>query len=270
MNYIVFSPTLTSAYYPIPSFDLTLFITFQLSLPLFPFIRGEVLPATFSPPRLLFFSTLLCLLSSSSSLPPLLSSSHLSLHSPPISVLASLVSSCPAHVTLPLSSVVCHPPSFLRVLLAAFFFWPYRCFKLVGGCSPLSLMHSIIFHASRFSPTAFATSSVHHPWFLLLGVPPFPDVLPHSSSANPTNASLYFLHSPSTVPFSASSSSYFLLTLFLYSTIISSILDCPFSSRQSHECVDQLQMHHKVHWTVFMLQEGSYELSSMQMLTTLP
>ena len=87
----------------------------SLSLPLFPFIRGEVLPATFSPPHLLFFSTLLCLLSSSSSLPPLLSSSHLSLHSPPISVLASLVSSCPALVTLPLTSVVGHRPSFLRV-----------------------------------------------------------------------------------------------------------------------------------------------------------
>ena len=33
----------------------------------------------------------------------------------PISVLASLVSSCPADVTLPLSSLVCHPPSFLPV-----------------------------------------------------------------------------------------------------------------------------------------------------------
>ena len=72
----------------------------SLSLPLFPFIRGEVLPATFSLPHLLFFSTLLCLLSSSSSsLPPLLSSSHLSLHSPPISVLASLVS-CLLHISL--------------------------------------------------------------------------------------------------------------------------------------------------------------------------
>ncbi len=30
--------------------------------------------------------------------------------------LASLVSSCPPHVTMPLSSVVCHLPSFLRVL----------------------------------------------------------------------------------------------------------------------------------------------------------
>ena len=81
----------------------------------FPFVVGDVLPATFSPPHLIVFSTLLCLFSSYSSLPPLLSSSHLSSHSPPISALASLVSSCPADVTLPLSSVVCHPPSFLRV-----------------------------------------------------------------------------------------------------------------------------------------------------------
>ena len=75
----------------------------------FPFVRGEVLLATFSPPHLIIFYTLLCLLSSSSSLPPLLPSSHLSYHSPPISVLASLVLSCPAHVTLPLSSVMRHP-----------------------------------------------------------------------------------------------------------------------------------------------------------------
>ena len=101
-----------------------MYIYIYLSLPLFPFIRGEVLPATFSPPHLLFFSTLLCLLSSSSSLPPLLSSSHLSLHSPPISVLASLVSSCPALVTLPLSSVVGHRPSFLRVQPTVICSWP--------------------------------------------------------------------------------------------------------------------------------------------------
>ena len=48
----------------------------------------------------------------------------------------------------------------------------------------------------------------------------FPDVLPHCSSATPTTASLYCLHSQSTVPFSASSK-YFLLTLSLYSTITS-------------------------------------------------
>ena len=81
----------------------------------FPFVRGRVLSATSSPPHMIVFSTLPCLLSSSS-LPPLLPSSHLSQHSPPISALASLVSYCPPHVTLPLSSVVCHPPSFLRVL----------------------------------------------------------------------------------------------------------------------------------------------------------
>ena len=82
-----------------------------------------MLPATFSPPHLLVFSALLCLLSSSSSLPPLLSSSHLSLHSPPISALASLVSSCPALVTLPLSSVVYHPPSFLRVQPTVYYYY---------------------------------------------------------------------------------------------------------------------------------------------------
>ena len=54
---------------------------FSLSLPLFPFVRGEVMPATFSLPHLLVFSTLLCLVSSSSSsLPPLLPSSHLSFY----------------------------------------------------------------------------------------------------------------------------------------------------------------------------------------------
>ena len=77
----------------------------SLSLPLFPFVRGEVLPATVSPPHLIVFSTLS--LFSSSSLPPLLPSSHLSLHSPPISALAFLVSSCPPHVTL-YSSTVLH------------------------------------------------------------------------------------------------------------------------------------------------------------------
>ena len=83
----------------------------------FPFVRDRVLSATSSPPHLIVFSTLPCLLSSFSSLPPLLPSSHLSQHSPPISALASLVSSSPPHVTMPLSSVVCHLPSFLLVLL---------------------------------------------------------------------------------------------------------------------------------------------------------
>ena len=87
-----------------------------LSLALIPFVWGDVLPATCSPPHLIVFSTLLCILSYFSSLPPLLPSSHLSSHSHTISALASLVSYCPAHVTLPLSSVACHSPSFQRVL----------------------------------------------------------------------------------------------------------------------------------------------------------
>ena len=72
------------------------------------------------------------------------------------------------------------------------------------------------------SPTLSSTPlSANNPCFQLLGVPPFPEVLPHSSSATPTNESLYCLYSPSTVPFSASSSSYVLLTLSIYSTVIS-------------------------------------------------
>ena len=47
-------------------------------LPLFPFVRCEVLPANSSPPHLIVFSTILCLFSSSSSLPPLMHSSHIS------------------------------------------------------------------------------------------------------------------------------------------------------------------------------------------------
>ena len=57
--------------------ELQIKVHFYLSLAIFPFVRGEVLPATSSPPHLLFFSILLCLLSSSI-LPPLLPSSHIS------------------------------------------------------------------------------------------------------------------------------------------------------------------------------------------------
>ena len=94
---------------------ITLWVYLSRSPFSFPFVRGRVLSATSSLPHLIVFSTLPCLLSSSS-LTPLLPSSHLSQHSPPISALASLVSSCAPHVTMPLSSEVCHPPSFLRVL----------------------------------------------------------------------------------------------------------------------------------------------------------
>ena len=52
--------------------------TVALSLPLFPFVRGEVLPTTSSPPHLIVFSILLCLLSSFYSRSPLLPSAHLS------------------------------------------------------------------------------------------------------------------------------------------------------------------------------------------------
>ena len=98
-----------------------------LSLPLFPFFRGEVLPATSSPPHLIIFSTLLCILSSSSSLPPLLAafltcfltqSSHLSLGLPRFllpcslnstalfgSLSSAILSTCPAHCSLLLTSL---------------------------------------------------------------------------------------------------------------------------------------------------------------------
>ena len=101
----------------------------------FPFVRDRVLSATSSPPHLIVFSTLPCLLSSSSSLPP--SPLRLSQHSPPISALASLVSSCPPHVTMPLSSVVCHLPSFLRVL-------PTVCSSPVSLSSSSALLSALV------------------------------------------------------------------------------------------------------------------------------
>ena len=117
----------------------------------FPFVRGRVLSATSSPPHLIVFSNLPCLLSSSSSLPPLLPSSHLSQHSLPISALASLVSSCPPHVTMPLSSVVCHPPSFLRVLPTVVCSSPV---SLSSSSALLSALATLaIFRAQLFSHT---------------------------------------------------------------------------------------------------------------------
>ena len=78
-------------------------------------VRGEVLPATSLLPHRRVFSILVCLLPSSSSLPPLLSSSQIAFNT----VLTSQPwppSPSPRNVTLPLSLVICHPPSFLRVL----------------------------------------------------------------------------------------------------------------------------------------------------------
>ena len=91
----------------------------------FPFVRGELLPATFSPPHLLVFSILLCLLSSSSSDPVFLFSClpHISLNtvlpsqprspsSPQCnsaalfgSLLSAILSTCPAHCKLLLTSL---------------------------------------------------------------------------------------------------------------------------------------------------------------------
>ena len=99
---------------------------------------------TSSPSHLILFSTLLCILSSSSSLSLLLPSYHLSKHSDPISVLASLVSSCPPHVTLLLSSIVSHPASFLRVL------------PTVICSSPVSLSSSSVLPSLPLIPPFFS------------------------------------------------------------------------------------------------------------------
>ena len=139
----------------------------------------------------------------------------------------SILGSIPCHIGYLLFTAVFVSSSSILLramytaLLAAFFFWPLMC---AGGWLLPSISNSF-YHLPCFPllPTAFTTSSIHHPWFLFLGVHIFPDVLQHSSPATPANASLYCLHSPSTVRFSASSSSYFLLTLSLYSTILSSL-----------------------------------------------
>ena len=81
-----------------------------LSLPLFPFVRGEVLPTTSSPPHLIVFSTLLCLMSYFYSLPPLLPSSSLLTQSSHLSIdLPRLLLPCSRNSAA-------HPPSFQRVL----------------------------------------------------------------------------------------------------------------------------------------------------------
>ena len=127
-----------------------------LSLPLFLFVRGEVLPATFSPPHLIVFSTLLCLLSSSSSnLSPLLPSSHLS-HSPHISALASLVSSYPAHIG-PNSAAL-----FGSLSSAILSTCPVHCNLLHASlsvkllCTPVSSLNSILL-LLFFVPSCFRT-----------------------------------------------------------------------------------------------------------------
>ena len=61
--------------------------------------------------------------------------------------MASLVSSCPAHVTLPLSSVGCHPPSFQRVL------------PTVVCSSPVSLSSSSVLLSLHLTPPFFSCAS---------------------------------------------------------------------------------------------------------------
>ena len=111
-----------------------------LPLPLFLLIRGEVLPATFSPPHLLVFPTLLCLLTSSSCMSPFspvffislfTQSSHLSLGLPRLllpcsrysaalfgSLSAAILSTCPAHCNVLIISLsvklLCTPVSSLN------------------------------------------------------------------------------------------------------------------------------------------------------------
>ena len=58
--------SINSTYFNLNNDNVFESLIVSLSLLLFPFIRGDVLPATLSPPHLLVFSTLLCLLSSSS------------------------------------------------------------------------------------------------------------------------------------------------------------------------------------------------------------
>ena len=104
----------------------------------FPFVRGEVLPATFSPPHLIVFSTLLCLVFffQSSSSPVFLASlltqsSHLSIDLSHLllpcsrnyaalfgSLSSAILSTCPAHCNLLLTSLsvklLCTPVSSLN------------------------------------------------------------------------------------------------------------------------------------------------------------
>ena len=131
--------------------------TTSLSLPLFPFVRGEVLPATCSPPQisdslsthpvsclLLLVSLLSCLLHISL----LIQSSHLSLDlsrlllscsrnsaAPVGSLSSAIISTCPAHCNRFLASLsdklLCIPVSpFLACLpsLLLLFFGP-SCFR---------------------------------------------------------------------------------------------------------------------------------------------
>ena len=137
-------------------------------------ILNTSLLSVMSLPSLSLITALLCKsLPSSSSIP-----CHLEYHLFP-TIFVKLFGT----VLPPYSSVLCPPPSWLPSS------WPYRCLKPVDCSSPLS--PNAFYHLPCFPllPTAFATSSVHHPWFLLLGVPS-PRLAPHT----------YSLPSPCTPP----------------------------------------------------------------------
>ena len=101
-------------------------------------------------------------MSSSSSLPPLLSSSHLSSHSPPISALTSLVSYCPAHVTNSaalfgslLSAILSTCPAHCNLLLTSL------SVKLL--CTTVSSLNSTILRLSALVTLAiFRTKLFSH------------------------------------------------------------------------------------------------------------
>ena len=61
-------------------------------------------------------------------------------------------------------------PATSTALLDAFLFWPYMCIKPVGLLPSVS---NVFYHLPCFPllPTAFATSSVHHYWFLFTSFP---------------------------------------------------------------------------------------------------
>ena len=120
---------------------------------LFPFVRGEVLPTTSSPPHLIVFSTIFSLVFfiQSSSSPAFLTSlitqySHLSLGLPRLllpcsrnsaalfgSLSSAILSTCPAHCSLLLTSLsvklLCTPVSSLNSTILLLYVCPrYSCF----------------------------------------------------------------------------------------------------------------------------------------------
>ena len=89
---------------------------------------------------------------------------HISLYTAPISVLASLVSSCTPHVTLdmPLSSVVFHRPSFLRVQHTVICSSPVSQSSSTALPSRSSLNSTILRLSARLTLAIFRTQLFSH------------------------------------------------------------------------------------------------------------